>query len=386
MKGFKWTLFLFIIWWSIVSASVEDHSALKTKSTYQGITFKEIDLNAADKPMVNMASDIFNYNQDSFYIEDLQKICHNQVNEFVWKSPTISEHEHKHLKFRTIESIDGKRDASVLTWYLKSINEIDIYEMHPRTYMHQIQFHVKTDKQTILLTALYPTFPEISGFEVLQFISNLAFQCKFFIEVYDAADVSYIYSALYGKRYYEYHFKGVDLRQNFLFKKIIVKKEIFLSCFKKNITYYITRLSKTFYENIQLCENENASVEFCPITFDTHYIFYRQSFQYCIDWSPIGRFPVIGPSFFSERFQIFSKDITRIMTKKKQSNVSFVKINWELDKNIIKTYDEIKTSIFDTSFLMELFFKIFEFCFLNWKNKNLTPILKIFLSFIYDHV
>ena len=182
------------------------------------------------------------------------------------------------MKFRTI---DGKKDSSLLTWYLKSVNEIDIYEMHPRAYMHQIQFHVKIDKRTILLTALYPTYPEISGFEILQFISNLAFQCKFFIEVFDAADVSTveIYSALYGKRYYEYHFKGVDLSQNFLFKKIIVKKKTFLDCFETNIREYIKRLSQSFYENIQLCENACMSVKFCPITFDTHYIFYGQSFK-----------------------------------------------------------------------------------------------------------
>jgi hypothetical protein len=72
---------------------------------------------------------------------------------------------------------------------------------------HQIQFHIKLDTQTIALDRLYPTYPEISGFEILQFIANLAFQCKFSIEVCDRSDISKIYSALYGKSYYKYHFK-----------------------------------------------------------------------------------------------------------------------------------------------------------------------------------
>jgi hypothetical protein len=227
MKGCKLTLFLFIIWWSIVSASIDHISSLELQATHQENTFKENDLNA-DEHIVNMTSDNVNYSHDFFYRDDLKKICHGQVNEFVWKCPTISENKEKILTFRTVELIAGKNDSSLFsTWYLKSVNEIDIFEMHPRSYMHQIQFNVKIDTQTIILTALYPTYPEISGFEILQFISHLAFQCKFSIEVCDRSDISKVYSALYDQSYYKYHFKGVDLSQKFLFKNCCQKENIF---------------------------------------------------------------------------------------------------------------------------------------------------------------
>merc|ERR1712034_229387 len=114
-------------------------------------------------------------------------------------------------------------------------NEIDVVEIEPGTCMHQIEFKVNIDQRKISLGRLYPTYPEVSGFEILQFIANLAFQCKFFIDVIDAADISTFYSALYGRSYYGYHFKGIGFSQKFLFKNIIVKKKTFLDCFEKSI-------------------------------------------------------------------------------------------------------------------------------------------------------
>ena len=253
---------------------------------------------------------------------------------------------------------------------------------------HQIQFRVKIYQDIIFLSRLYPTYPEISGFEILQFIANLAFQCEFLIEVQDMADISTLYFSLYGKRYYEYHFKGVDLSQNFLFKKIVVKKKTFLDCFEETISGFTEYLSQLFYKNIQFCENAFVSVEFCPITFNTHRIFYETVFPFCFDWSPIGNFPRLESYLhsllpLSHSFEITSEDITRIMNKKKQSNVSFVKINWALDKKLIKTYDEIKTQIFDTSFLMESFSKIFQLCFVELEKQKSNPnpedIFKLYL-------
>jgi hypothetical protein len=125
------------------------------------------------------------------------------------------------------------------------------------------------------------------------------------------------------------------------------------------------------------------SVEFCPITFGTHRLFYKGSFQYCIDWSPMGGFPdITHPSF--QFFEITSEDTTRIMDKKKQSHLNFLKINWELDKNkILKTYEEIKTQIFDTSFLMKLFSNVFELCFVLLEKTKSDPnpedIFKLYL-------
>jgi len=232
MKVFISSLFVFKIWWSIVIASVEDnaiHSALGLQITHQGTTIKENDLNA-DEHLTNMTSDAaIHYTQEFFYTEDLKKICHGQVNEFVWKCPTISDTEEKILKFHTI---NDKNFSSTKIWYLKSINEIDIVEMNPKVY-NQIQFYVEIEEKSIFLSRLYPTYPEISGFEILQFLTNLAFQCKFLIHVHDASDVSIVYSTLYSKSYYGYHFKGINLSQNFLFKKIIVKKKTFLDCFEK---------------------------------------------------------------------------------------------------------------------------------------------------------
>jgi len=197
------------------------------------------------------------------------------------------------------------------------------------------------------------------------------------------SDISTVYFALYGNNYYEYHFEGINLNQKFLFKQIVIKEHKFLDCLNPSIKGIMKKLSELFYENIQLCESEFMPVEFCPITFDTHYIFYEKIFRVCIDWSPIGEFPVIDPPFL-QRFEITLEDITRIMKKKKQSNVvNFIKINWALDEKIIKTYDNIKTQIFDTSFLMKLFSKIFELCFFELKKQKSNPnpedILKLYL-------
>jgi len=242
---------------------------------------------------------------------------------------------------------------------------------------HQIQFHINNKAKLISLRTLYPTYPEISGFEILQFISHLAFQCKFSIEVCDRSDISKVYSALYDKSYYKYHFKGVDLSQKFLFKNIVVKKKTFLDCFKEKMKYSIEILSKLFYETLQVCKNASLSIEFCPITFNTHRFFYKRSFQDCIDWSPFGRFPQKTYPCF-QLFEITSQDMNRIMKNKKKQPNNKIK-----DAKIIKTHDEIKTQIFDTSFLMELFSDIFELCFFELEKIKSDPnpedIFKLYL-------
>ena len=67
------------------------------------------------------------------------------MKEFVWKSPTISDSKENFLKFRTINDEMG---FSISHWYLKSINEIDIIKMDPKTYNQQVQFYV-IEEQTI---------------------------------------------------------------------------------------------------------------------------------------------------------------------------------------------------------------------------------------------
>jgi hypothetical protein len=68
--------------------------------------------------------------------------------------------------------------------------------------------------------------------------------------------------------------------------------------------------------------------------------------------------------------------------KKQKSNLlnNFVKT---FDNQIIKTYDQIKTEIFDTSFLKKLFSKIFYLCFFELEkqcpNPNPEDIFKIYL-------
>jgi hypothetical protein len=132
-----------------------------------------------------MTSDAVNHSQGFFFTEDLKKICDAQVNEFVWKCPTVI--KEKILKFRT--SNDAAANSSTLAWYLKSINKIDIVEMDHWTHNQMIEFHVKINRKIISLSRLYPTYPEISGFEILQFITNLAFQCKFSLDVDDSSDI-----------------------------------------------------------------------------------------------------------------------------------------------------------------------------------------------------
>ena len=267
--------------------------------------------------------------------------------------------------------------SSNLVWYLKSINEIDIIKMAPRTFPdHQIEFLVSIDEQKITLNRLYPTYPKISGFEILQFIAILAFQCNFRIDVIDSSDISPVYSKLYGKTYYEYQLKG---SQKFLFQKIIVKKKTFLDCFEEKIRDIIENLSESFYENIKIYKNTFISVEFCPIMYDTQRIVYQKSFQYCINWSEFQS----TPSPFVHRFRITSEDIDRMMNKKKRFNLHFVQIFPSLDKKILKTYDQIKTQIFDTSVLMKLFSQIFELCFFELEKRKSYPnpedIFKLYL-------
>jgi len=146
MKGFKLSLFLFMMWWFFVISSVdkkEIHSVFELQTIHQETTIKENHLNL-DKHVINMTSDSVNYSQDFLYTENLKKICHNQVNELVWKCPTISDSEEKVLKFRALNDRIG---SQYLAWYLKSINEIDIVEMDRNPDRHQIQFYVKIYEQ-----------------------------------------------------------------------------------------------------------------------------------------------------------------------------------------------------------------------------------------------
>jgi len=306
------------------------------------------------------------------------------VNEFIWKCPIISDDgEEKILEFRTIYD---KIYSSTSTWYLQSINKIDIVKMDPRTYVHQIEFTVKINEKIISLNRLYPTYPSISGFEILQFITNLAFQCKFVINVLDASDVSTVYSKLYGKTYYEYHLKGgIDLSQNFSFKNIVVKKNMFLDCFGEKIENLIKTLSQLFYKNIQACENLFVSVKFCPITFETQRIFYQKSLKICIDWPLIvNKVKATAPPL-SHCFEITSEDITHIMKTKPNSNyLNFIKIyNRSFEYQIMKSYHTIKTQIFNTLGLMKLFSKLFELCFFELEKRKSDPnpedIFKIYL-------
>jgi len=175
------------------------------------------------------------------------------------------------------------------------------------------------------------------------------------------------------------------LSQKFLFKKLVVKKKTFLECFKDKIGYLIKILSQLFYKNIQVCKKACVSVECCPITFSTHRIFYQISFNDCVNWSSIGGFPCLTlPS--SQFFEITSEDMNRIMKKQKQSTnvMNSFKINLELlDKKIIKTYDEITSQLFDTSFLMKLFSNVFELCFSELEKQKSDPnpedIFKLYL-------
>jgi len=99
--------------------------------------------------------------------------------------------------------------------------------------------------------------------------------------------------------------------------------------------------------------------------------------------SNIGGYPDIT-LFLSQFFYITSKDITRIMNRKQRSHVNFIKINQELNNKVIKTYEEIKTQIFNTSFLMELFSQIFKLCFFELEKQKSDPnpedIFKLYLK------
>jgi len=151
---------------------------------------------------------------------------------------------------------------------------------------------------------------------------------------------------------------------------------------KKKIKSLVKTLSRLFDENIQACEHTFVPVEFCPITFNIGRIFYKNSLKFCIDWSSTGGFQDITLPF-SNRFEITSEDIVRIMKKTKQSNLNFIKINRTLDKQIVKTYDKIRTQIFDIPFLMKIFSKIFELCFVELEKQKYNPnpedIFKLYL-------
>jgi len=175
MKGFPLRLFLFMI--CIVISSVdknEIHLGLELQTIHQETVIKENYLHADD----HMSSDIVDHTQDFLYTNDLKKICHGQVNEFIWKCPTTSDSEEKVLKFRTMNDAMG---SSILYWHLKSMNEIDVVEIEPGTCMHQIEFKVNINQRKISLGRLYPTYPEVSGFEILQFIANLHFNVNFLL-------------------------------------------------------------------------------------------------------------------------------------------------------------------------------------------------------------
>jgi hypothetical protein len=78
--------------------------------------------------------------------------------------------------------------------------EIDGVKVSSATH---ILIKIFPEQEKIELAHLYPFYPQLSGIDVLQFISALSFTCKFKIEGTDDSDFMTPFYVLFGQSYYK---------------------------------------------------------------------------------------------------------------------------------------------------------------------------------------
>jgi len=312
---------------------------LKTQSSH---TFTELGFNFRSK-------NVHDYLKEQ--APELRKICQGTRKSYVWQLPIAYG---KSLKFVEVTRNFGRFNSlSQTSWELMRINGEKNFDPFQKPTI-TINFQIGKNKKEIYLKNLFPTFPKVSGVDILQFVMSLSYACDFTLSLKDASDISASYKLLYGSGYYMYFVKGIGM--NTINQKKFILKQNFYEC----TMYELRKLDPVarIDETLSSCRNKGISVENCPV----HFLWLGSIIHYTI-------FPKCGlnyelANYYSQPtidFQITPKDLTQIFNKIPQKSKGSL---YPIVKNCtpkVKDFETVKNDVISLKFMKNAF----EFCFPN---------------------
>ena len=262
----------------------------------------------------------------------------------------------KVLEFEEVVHKDKSDLFSQTIWELARINGVRNFDPRQREEPTlTISFQIKKEEREIYLQDLYPTFPKVSGIDILQFVMSLSYVCDFTLTLKDQSDVSISYRQLYGFGYYENVITGLGIKmtnQN----KIISKKD-FYECashelLRLNNFSWVSRIEET----LNSCQEKVINVQDCPV----HFLWLGKAIHYILlpicglnyKWTVL-----LSKPYFE--FQITQKDLTQIFNKilPKSKPVLYPIVKNCTSK--VKDYKTVKKDVISLKF----FEHAFDFCF-----------------------
>jgi len=317
---------------------------LKTESSRiikeVGFDFREVGFNLNNKNV---------HDYLKVQVPELRKICQGTSKFYLWELPRIA--DGKTLKFAEVTQKGRFNLFFDTSWELIRINGKTNF--NPFHYSaSNINFKIDKDKKEIYLENLYPTFPKVSGVDILQFVMSLSYACGFTLSLIDGSDISASYKLLYGSGYYKNLIKGVGIKtinQN----KIILKHD-----FYKCAEYELHRLDPFFRidETVNSCQEKGISVLDCPV----HFLWLGNAIHHIL-------IPKCGANyeqieFVSQpelTFQIKPRDLNRIFNKIPPKSKPIL---YPISKNCtpkVKDFETVKKDAISLKF----FKNAFDFCF-----------------------
>jgi len=325
---------------------------LKTESSR---TFKELGFN-------------FKNNKVHKYLKEqapeLRKICQGTRKSYVWELPIDNG---KTLKFAEVvrkktlpfispvhKFLPKFNSIPQVTWELIRINgkiNFNPFEIPTLT----ISFQIRKDKKEIYLKNLYPTFPKVSGVDILQFLMSLSYVCGFTLSLKDESDISVSYRLLHGTGYYESLIKGYGIKTTN--QNQIIFKNDFYKCANFELQHldFIRPIGR-IHETLNSCWEKGISVPDCPI----HFLWLSNAIHYAL--MPKCGLNFKWKEFFTQpelEFQIIPRDITRIFNKIPPKSKPVL---YPIVKNCtpkVKDFENVEKDIFSLKFFKD----VFDFCF-----------------------
>jgi len=282
----------------------------------------------------------------------LKKICEEKRTSYTWQLPIGDK---KALQFEELVH-KGKFDLFYQTsWELININgEANFDPFQEKTL--NISFQIRKDTKEIFIHSLYPTFPKVSGVDILQFLMSLSYVCDFSLTLKDESDISIPYRLLHGSGYYENLIKGHGVKKLTNQNKIILKKA-FYECANHELSKLDSlRRSALIDETLNSCQKKDISVQDCPV----HFLWLGNTIHYTL-------FPKCGlnykwPDLLPHpelEFHITPTDLTRIFNKSlPRSKPVLYPIVKECTPKV-KDYKTLKKDVISLKFFQHAF----EFCF-----------------------
>jgi hypothetical protein len=232
--------------------------------------------------------------------KNMKKLCKGTTSSYTWKLPIEGS---KKLHF----ILERKNDSF---WSLEHVNDILVFqpEDHPGILFNT---NSNSKKKELVLERLYPSYPKVTGVDILQFIVTLGFVCNLNVSIFDMSDLTTPYQILFGKRYYKAMIKGIETEFSTL-----IDKRTFLNCALQEVeqNFHIFQIKIELILNV--CIRENILFENCPIGYNwLGKLLHEKIFPICANL--IEYYPPIESIFFDWlTFEIFREDVVRILSKK----------------------------------------------------------------------